>query len=240
MPKLSDIERRKQVSFNAFYFEQNNLTHLCKMKDIFQHINDINLWGSTESISGNGSSAQQTTSLKLDLQRLLQTLKVATLLDAPCGDFGWLSEVGLNVQQYIGVDIIESIVNNHVQSYKHDSRFKFILGDLTQDVLPTADLILCRDCLVHFSNEAIFQALRNFKKTKNRYLLTTTFIDCKENVDIKTGDWRPINLEMAPFHFPKSIANIIEGCTEANGLYSDKSLGLWEIEKINICWRNIT
>jgi len=235
MLKISDTERRKHVSFNAFYFEQNHLKHLRNMKDIFQHINDINLWSSPESMSGNGSTAKQTTALKLNLQTLLQRLKIKTLLDAPCGDFGWLGEVELNVQQYIGVDIIESMINNHMQSYKHDSRFKFILSDLTQDVLPTADLILCRDCLVHFSNEAIFQALRNFKKTKCRYLLTTTFIDCKENIDIITGDWRPINLEIAPFNFPKPITKIIEGCTEGNGLYSDKSLGLWEIEKIRFC-----
>ena len=63
-------------------------------------------------------------------------------------------------------------------------------------------------------------------------MLTTTFPDCDENIDIVTGDWRIINLERAPFNFPKPIKMINEKCTEGNGTYSDKSLGLWPIDQL--------
>ena len=72
----------------------------------------------------------------------------------------------------------------------------------------------------------------NIKRSRILYLLTTTFPDCEENEDITTGDWRLLNLERPPFNLPPPIQLINEGCSESNGKYSDKSLGLWLIEDI--------
>jgi len=43
-----------------------------------------------------------------------------------------------------------------------------------------------------------------------------------------------LNMEKFPFYFGKPIELINEGCTEKEGIYNDKSLGLWEIEKLNL------
>lgn len=72
------------------------------------------------------------------------------------------------------------------------------------------------------------------KASKSKYLLTTTFTNRKRNMNIKTGNWRPLNLEIEPIHFPKPILLISENCTEGNMAYTDKSLGLWELDKLNI------
>ena len=72
----------------------------------------------------------------------------------------------------------------------------------------------------------------NIKKSGITYLLTTTFTQCHENVDIVTGDWRIINLEKPPFNFPPPVRIINEKCTEGNGTYADKCLGLWRIKEI--------
>jgi hypothetical protein len=53
-----------------------------------------------------------------------------------------------------------------------------------------------------------------------------------QNLDITTGDWRIINLEKAPFNLPEPIKIINEKCTEANGSYADKSLGLWKLQQL--------
>jgi hypothetical protein len=110
----------------------------------------------------------------------------------------------------------------------------FINLDISRDEIPAVDLILCRDCLVHFSLEDAVNAIRNFKRSGSNYLLTTTFIRFPANVDIQTGDWRQINLEVAPFSFPKPIALIDEKCTHTGGIYADKHLALWRLEDIAI------
>jgi len=45
--------------------------------------------------------------------------------------------------------------------------------------------------------------LRNIRRSGSAYLLVTTFPDRKENVDIITGNWRPLNMEKPPFNFPR-------------------------------------
>ncbi|MEO8451290.1 MAG: hypothetical protein ABI647_15960 [Gemmatimonadota bacterium] len=87
--------------------------------------------------------------------------------------------------------------------------------------------MLCRDCLVHLSFADVGRALANIRSARITYLLTTTFPEEALNVDIATGDWRPLNLEREPFSFPPPLALLPEGCTEGDGRFQDKSLGLW-------------
>ena len=95
------------------------------------------------------------------------------------------------------------VQNNKKFDNLDDVSFEVI--DLTKDHLPSTDLLFVRDCLVHLSFENIHNAIKNIKESGSKYLLTTTFPDCKSNYDIKTGSWRKINLLKAPFHFPKPI-----------------------------------
>jgi len=99
----------------------------------------------------------------------------------------------------------------------------------TRDSLPSADVILCRDCLVHFAFADIWRALRNFRASGARYLLTTTFLEHEQNEDIEDGDWRMLNLRRPPFDFAAPFDVLIEGCVEGDGAYADKALGLWRI-----------
>ncbi|MDP9278351.1 MAG: class I SAM-dependent methyltransferase, partial [Gemmatimonadota bacterium] len=95
--------------------------------------------------------------------------------------------------------------------------------------LPEADVILCRDCLVHFSFANIVAAFRTIKASGAEYLLTTTFPDREINNDIVDGDWRPLNLEASPFLLPAPVDVIVEGCMEEGGAYADKALAVWRI-----------
>ena len=131
----------------------------------------------------------------------------------------------------LGGDIITAIVDRNNTTFK-DSRRQFMKLDLIKDSLPKADILLCRDCLVHLSNEDIQAVIQNIKKSEVKYLLTTTFPECEKNENIVTGDWRIINLEKAPFNFPQPIKLINEKCTEGNGTYADKSLDLWKISDL--------
>jgi hypothetical protein len=91
--------------------------------------------------------------------------------------------------------------------------------------------VFVRDCLVHFSFHDILRALKTILQTKARWLITTYFPK-HSNVDIALGQWRPLNLTSAPFHFPAPDVIVQEGCEENGGVFADKSLGIWRTTEI--------
>jgi predicted O-methyltransferase YrrM len=193
--------------------------------DIFTGIYERNLWSDRQSASGTGSNLTETEEVRRVLPDLLTDLRCRTLLDVPCGDFFWMKEVDLPVD-YVGGDVVPALVAHNRERYVNDRR-RFEQLDLTRDPLPDADVILCRDCLTHFSNEDVWRALRNIKRSTAQYLITTTFPTQSEFPDIATGGWRPLNLQGPPFCLPAPARVIAEGCPYPR--YRDKSLGVWPI-----------
>lgn len=217
----------------------NLLWNICKKirsqvkttESIFTNIYNTNGWGGLESVSGTGSDLIQTEVLVIELDSLLSTMNISIILDIPCGDFNWMQKVDFTNIKYIGGDIVKEIViKNHEKNSKKN--ISFIHLNLIKDLLPTVDLVISRDCFVHFSFNDISLAIENICKSKSKYILTTTFTEVKNNIDIVTGEWRTINLMEKPFNFPDPILLINENCSEQNGIYSDKSMGLWKIEDI--------
>jgi SAM-dependent methyltransferase len=195
----------------------------------FDLIHRSNLWASEETVSGVGSELEATEALRRALPSLFRRYRVRSILDAACGDFRWMSQMDLSGMDYIGADIVTAMVDANASKYSGHNHIRFVHLDLLRDRLPSADLILCRDCLVHLSFAKVRSALHRFARSRGDYLLATTFPGIQQNDDIEDGDWRPINLEKAPFDLPPPIELIVEGCSEAAGDYSDKALGLWSI-----------
>jgi hypothetical protein len=115
-----------------------------------------------------------------------------------------------------------------------DNRLKypnvnFIELDMLSDNVPRADLVIVRDCLVHFPNDDVFRALNNIYESTSGYFLSTTFPNHANKKDIEMGDWRPLNLEDAPFNLPKPLAIINEGL---RGDCADKSMAVWSIDQL--------
>ena len=200
-------------------------------KDVFSEIYRTRAWGSDESVSGPGSTVAALAGFKHELEALVNRLQIKSVLDAGCGDFNWMKHLDVALAQYVGIDVVPEIVAANRRAYASDTRV-FLNLDMTSDGLPQADLILCRDCLVHFSYEDIFAALRNFRESKSAYLLTTTFPEHSENADIRSGDWRPLNLQRPPFNFPAPRELINEKRKLANGEPANKFLGLWRLEDL--------
>jgi SAM-dependent methyltransferase len=178
-----------------------------------------------ESLSGPGSDLSQTEAVRRLLPPLVKKLQCRTLLDVPCGDFYWMRLVDLSVD-YIGADVVDELIRQNRHAYGNDRR-KFIQRDLLQDPLPTADLVLCRDCLVHFSNDDVMRALANIRRSGATWLLATTFTGRERNDDIPTGKWRAVNLQRAPFNLPEPVELFDEAHPSAE--FADKHLGLWRV-----------
>ena len=175
--------------------------------------------------SGVGSDLTATKAIAGALPSLINSLSVRSILDIPCGDFVWLRHVDIGPATYIGADIIEALIVSHRRLYGSDRR-TFTTLDIVIDDLPEVDLVLCRDCLPHFSHRLLKRAVNNLRRSRGRYLLTTTFPEHSTNRGIFTGSWRPLNLCAPPLNFPPPIRLVNEGHPPP---YADKSLGLWHI-----------
>lgn len=209
--------------------------------EIFGKIYRERGWHSGESVSGWGSELRNTERVIRELPGFLRRHGITSMLDAPCGDFNWMRHVDLSGIDYTGADIVPELVAANQTAYGGPGR-RFQTLNLIEDRLPQADLILCRDCLFHFSHADVFRALENCAASGARYLLTTTFLyrTYPRNGDIQTGQWTPINLEMPPYELAPPIALLIEGSTE--GIFygeevgvvpqSDRCLGLWHMDAV--------
>jgi hypothetical protein len=195
---------------------------------LFTEIFMKNIWGDNDSISGPGSSLNQTERIREILPLVIKELECRSILDIPSGDFYWMRFVDLEIP-YVGGDIVTDIVKRNERQYANHNR-KFIKIDLVKDSLPATDLLLCRDCFVHFSDQDVLNAIKNIKTSRIKFLFTTTFSSRNENVNIPTGSWRPINLQLPPFNFPSPVKLIDEKCPIEK--YRDKCLGLWRIDEI--------
>jgi len=198
---------------------------------VFTEIYRSNGFRGRDSVSGPGSDLHQTRTVISELPVLFKDLNIRTMLDIPCGDFHWMKSVGLNSIDYTGADIVQELIQTNRKKYARDG-LGFQHLNLIKDKLPRVDLIFSRDCLVHLSFSDICAALDNVCNSQSEYFLSTTYTSRKQNRDIVTGQWRTLNLEHAPFVLPKPLKVINEGCTEADGAFEDKALGLWRIADI--------
>jgi len=199
-------------------------------KEHFTKYSKLNLWGEPYSRSGHGSNLRESESVRHELPGLLLDLSVRKFLDIPCGDFYWMSEVRMPPGVfYAGGDIVWQMIRQINRRYA-TRRTSFWMLNILLDRLPEADLVLCRDCLVHFTLSEIAKALNNIKRSRSTYLLTTHNTECQENVELPARGWRAVNLTRPPFNFPPPLRVINEHSSE--DWQRDKNLALWRLQQI--------
>ena len=200
--------------------------------EIFSDYYKENHWNGERSVSGPGSDPEQTRVIVAEIGRLVKQYDVRSILDIPCGDFQWMKDVDLGDAYYVGADIVPELIEKNQIFSSERRRFKVL--DLLESELPQVDLVIVRDCFIHLSNAHVKQALNRILDSGSVYLLTTTFSDRQRNGDILTGQWRAINLQLPPFGLPEPLQLVNEGCTELEGRFGDKALGLWRVADCSV------
>lgn len=198
---------------------------------VFSDIYENNDWNNSESLSGQGSALKHTRTIVDKLPSFLEKFNVKSMLDAPCGDFNWMRYVEMKNIQYIGGDIVQGLVDMNNRKYGN-KQISFIKLNIISDPLPKVDLILVRDCLVHFNNESIQLFFKNLVASEIKFILTTNFPITKNNYNITMGNFRFINLLRKPYNLPKEKDILWEESKETYGQCPDKSLFLWEVDDI--------
>jgi hypothetical protein len=231
--RLIDMGFVRDVDFTAIGSATTPAAREHAAEGVFAKIYEENGWRGDVSRSGMGSSLDATFAIRERFPSLVRELGVDVLLDAPCGDFAWMQALRDAVPRYIGADVVPALVERNQASWG-SPRVSFVHRDLVTDALPQADLILCRDCLVHLTLRQALAVLANFQRSGARYLLATTFPSWDHNQDVPTGAWRPLNLTRPPFSCPPPLELLNERCVEGEGAFADKSLGLWDLRTLRL------
>jgi hypothetical protein len=212
-------------SLRAFY-------RSLRKRSVFEKIYRENLWGDAESRSGGGSGLAATEKVRKGLLDAIQRLDVHTIVDAPCGDYYWLSTVDLsrNLAWYKGLDIVPQLIEQNNQRFA-TPKISFEATDLIKRVPPRADLILCRHLLIHLSFEDGLRVLRNFKASGSKYLMITNQPQFQANEEIIfTGSYRPVNIQLPPFNFPQPLWSI----DDAQGDQDQSVAAIFELQSIDL------
>ncbi len=219
---INEIKARNKMAQAAENFNSN-----VSVSESFSDVYNKNVWSSDESHSGGGSEIGTTTRIREFLTDLFKKYDIKSMLDVPCGDYNWMNLVNKDDIKYIGGDIVRNLIDENNRKYgKENVSFETI--DITKDNLPKVDLIFCKDCLQHLSNENVILALANFKRSGAKYLLVTSYPLTLENWDIANGDCRPLNLFLPPFNMTEFIEKIQEIPTEYK-VEQDKIMFLYKL-----------
>lgn len=122
----------------------------------------VNGWrmGLPFTVCGNGSTLEATANVRKWLPMIVERYQIKSVVDAGAGDMAWLPHMQWRVA-YQPFDLIPR--SPEVAQL-----------DITTELLPRADAILCRHVLNHLA-ERIEQALQNLLNSGSTYLIATQY-----------------------------------------------------------------
>jgi hypothetical protein len=210
------------------------------LKKNFTSIYNRNLWGSLESKSGVGSEISNSMGAKKAVERIIKNYDIQSIYDAPCGDFNWIQHTLSRDISYVGVDIVEPLIDKLNRQYGDDVK-RFESVDLTKNSssIPKSDLIICRDALVHLDFASAKLVLNNFLASGSGLLLVTSFrnksgerlINQELQMNYGKFGWRPLDMTQAPFEIGRTLEVYVENTNELLNSPIEKLLILFEINQ---------
>lgn len=167
------------------------------MNQRFEEIYATNEW---KHGSGEGSLAEHTRGYVSFLERFLQERRITSVVEMGCGDWQFSKHVRWGAARYQGYDVVRSVIAaNQAQHAREGVSFQLYSGDPAE--LPAAELLIVKDVLQHLSDSAVARFLPHL--SRYRYALLTNCVNPRGptvNRDIADGDFRYLDLRLAPFH----------------------------------------
>lgn len=165
-------------------------------KKVFSKIYKEGLWNEG---SGDGSKIENVREYVDVLQKYIDKPEIKTVLDLGCGDWQFSKFLDLSSVLYLGVDVVDSVIDSNIDLYSA-SNIDFISRDIITYELPQVDLIICKDVLQHLSNRDVISVLIKIIKSSKFALITNDFNpESTSNIDIENGDYRYLDLTLSPF-----------------------------------------
>lgn len=126
-----------------------------------------------EKGSGPGSRCENLALKNELIKNTVEKYEIETILDIGCGDIAILE--GLQIGSYTGVDISDLIVE---RNKKLRPEWRFMHADVADSAteLPSADLVLCLDVLIHQKSRSAYeQVLRRAIAAARRLVLVSGY-----------------------------------------------------------------
>jgi hypothetical protein len=218
------------------------------LEERFSEVYFKNLWGNSESRSGDGSSLKAASRDIEYLYGLVTKLhpgkKQITLIDFPCGDMNWMPTLvdkfersGIAVN-YHGYDIVPQLIERNIKKFQKRSQYTFthIDGTKRDAELARGDVLLSRDVVNHLHIRENLNLLRNFVRSGTPTLIISSNrvgLDAQRKVDHQElrdnggGGSRPLDLEEDPFRFPKTSTH-------------NEHLSVWTNEEVTEALRKVS
>ena len=198
--------------------------HSVELEARFTRVYATNLWEDSESISGPGSRVgSEPVSEALDALRFVcREFSITSISDIPCGDLNWIKTFLADSPSitYKGYDIVKPLLERNQQVYP-EIACDFL--DITRQVPPRTDLVLCKDLIIHLNDDDIRLTLTNIKNSGSKYLLVSNNFGMA-NSDLREhlhGDsaCRYVDIMTFPFRYSPP-------------LWKTSYLGLWELASL--------
>ncbi|HSX13489.1 MAG TPA: class I SAM-dependent methyltransferase [Chlamydiales bacterium] len=175
---------------------------------IFTWIYDTGQWGFNDEgrgYSGDGSTVREAKPYMDFLRDFLRTHQIESVIDIGCGDWTFSQHLDWRNIHYLGVDVVKSVIESDIEKFSKPN-ITFMQADILSTSLPSADLLICKDVLQHLTYEDISLFLQQLSKYKHCLITNdygSIYIEgqrIRENSDISTGKYRPIDLTLPPFN----------------------------------------
>jgi SAM-dependent methyltransferase len=170
-----------------------------------KYFNDVyanGLWGrdkNGQAISGPGSTLPQGWPFIQYVQNLLDTGEIHSIVDLGCGDWVLAKEINWGKSDYLGIDVVKSLVQKNQALYGSDT-VHFLQLDAGSETIPTGDLLICKDVLMHLPDANIFHILAESKKFKYCLFINDINPFSSLNTDIPTCGFRTLDLTEPPYN----------------------------------------
>jgi SAM-dependent methyltransferase len=163
--QIRRISRRIKRHFNGYKDARRSA------KEVFTRIYADNLWGGGRAKadtdypfnSGVGSDDAAAAPYAQCVNAFIKTHGIRRVVDLGCGDFRVGRRVAREDVYYIGVDIVDSLVEANQIRFS-SKRIEFRCIDIIADDIPDGDLCLIREVLQHLSNAQILAILPKLRK----------------------------------------------------------------------------
>lgn len=131
-----------------------------------------------ETRSGPGSTLDATVNVRKFITDVVNRYDIKSVVDLPCGDFNWMSEIADDFDSYTGMDISKSCITDNRKKYPQHN---FKVFDAITDKIPDCDLLIVRDILGHMPLEYAGKAFNNIKSANWKYLIGTNWLYVNES-----------------------------------------------------------
>jgi hypothetical protein len=163
---------------------------------LFDDIYESNKWA---YMSGPGSLAVANKPLIQFLSDFIATNNISTICDFGCGDWQYMQHVDLKSAEYLGLDVSNKILEANARKFS-GKRISFMKTPSDLSLLPDVDLFFSKDTFMHLPNQYVKTVIDTARKKCRFFLSVTNATEVPSaNPDIKAGQFRDVNLRVAPF-----------------------------------------